>query len=123
MLQDLYLMSLIYKGSTLDPAAITPKQALHAATRTGALSQGREDCGVLALGAKADIAVLDTSGPSWAPATNPLYNLVFAGHGSDVCLTMVDGRIVYKDGAWPGIDVERAQAETAAATKRIIASL
>lgn len=123
MMQDLYLMGLIYKGATLDPAVITPNQVLHAATRMGALSQGREDCGLLKLGLKADIAVIDTSGPSWFPATNPLSNIVFAGHGSDVCLTMVDGRVVYRDGVWPTIDLERAKAETSAATKRIIASL
>lgn len=123
MMQELYLMSLIYKGHTLDPSVVTPQQVLTAATRTGALSQGREDCGYVAVGAKADLCVLDTSGPSWAPDTNPLYNVVFAGHGSDVCLTMVDGQVVYRDGTYPTLDIEEAKAKTAEATKRIIASL
>lgn len=123
MMQDMYLMSLVYKGAALDPSVLTPQQVLHSATRVGALSQGREDCGVLKVGAKADLAVLDTSGPSWAPAINPLYNVVFAGHGSDVCLTMVDGEVVYRDGTWPTLDIERAKAETDAAAKRIIAEL
>ena len=123
MFQDMYLMSLVYKGSTLDPAVMTPYQVLNAASRTGALSQGRSDCGILKLDAKADLTVLDISGPSWTPSINPLYNVVFAGHGSDVCLTMVDGEVVYRDGAWPTIDIERAKAETEAAAQRIISEL
>lgn len=123
LVQDVYLLALLYKGVTNDPAVVTPKQALFAATRMGALSQGREDCGYVAEGAKADLCVFDVSGPSWAPMTDPLVNLVYAGHGADVCLTMCDGRVVYRDGAWPTVDVERAKAEVSARTRRIIGEL
>lgn len=123
MMQDLYLLALLYKGSTGDPSVVTPKQALAAATRMGALSQGREDCGYVAVGAKADLCVLDVTGPSWAPMTNPLVNVVYAGHGADVCLTMCDGRVVFRDGEWPTLDVERAKSEVDARTKRIIGEL
>jgi 5-methylthioadenosine/S-adenosylhomocysteine deaminase len=120
LLQDLYLMSVIYKGYGLDPALVSPKEALFAATRQGALAQRRVDCGALKVGNKADLCVLDITGPSFCPSTNLLYNIVFAGHGSDVCLTMVDGTLVYRDGIWPTIDIERTKAKTAEATKRII---
>ncbi|WP_290995402.1 amidohydrolase [Gordonibacter sp.] len=123
MMQDLYLLALLYKGSTNDPSVVTPKQAFSAATRMGALSQGREDCGMVKEGMRADLAVLDVSGPSWAPMTDPLVNLVYAGHGSDVCLTMSDGTVVYRDGTFPTVDVERAKAEVATRTKRIIAEV
>ena len=123
MMQDMYLLALTAKGSTNDPAVVTPKQALTAATRMGALSQGRDDCGYVAVGAKADLCVLDTSGPSWAPMTNPLVNVVYAGHGADVFLTMCDGVVVYREGEWPTLDIERAKAEVEARTKRIIGEL
>ncbi len=123
MMQDLYLLALLYKGSTNDPSVVTPKQALAAATRMGALSQGRDDCGYVAIGAKADLCVFDVSGPSWAPMTNPLVNVVYAGHGADVCLTMCDGVVVYREGEWPTLDIERAKAEVEARTKRIIGEL
>lgn len=123
MMQDLYLLALLYKGSTNDPSVVTPKQALAAATRMGALSQGRDDCGYVAIGAKADLCVFDVSGPSWAPMTNPLVNVVYAGHGADVCLTMCDGCVVYRDGAYPTLDVERAKAEVNARTQRIVGEL
>ena len=123
MMQDMYLLALLYKGSTGDPSVVTPQQALLAATRTGALSQGREDCGLVKCGMKADLAVFDVSGPSWVPMTNPLVNAVYAGHGSDVCLTMCDGVTVYRDGVFPTIDIELAKAEVAARTKRVIAEV
>lgn len=123
MFQDLYLMALLSKGQLCDPTAVTPAQALEAATRGGALAQGREDCGQVKAGMKADLVVVDTTGPSWHPMTDPLMNVVYAGHGSDVVLTMCDGEVVYRDGAWPGIDIERVKAECAARTQRIISEL
>ena len=119
MFKDLYLMALIYKGSTLDPTVITPRQALAAATRMGALSQGRKDCGLVKEGFRADLCVLDTDGPSWCPCNDLLTNVVYAGHGSDVVLTMCDGAVVYRDGEYPGIDLERVEAEVAERTVRI----
>ncbi len=123
IMQDLYVLALTACGSTLDPTAITPQQALRAATRTGALSQGREDCGLVAQDMKADLCVLDISGPSWTPMFNGPANVVYAGHGSDVVLTMVDGRVCYRDGEWAGIDVERAKFECDASVKRIASEL
>lgn len=123
MYQDLFVLALTQKGATLDPTVVSPATAMRAATRTGALSQGRKDCGHIALGAKADLAVLDASGPSWCPATDLLNNLVFAGHGADVCLTMVDGKVLYRDGDFSTLDVERAKAEVEVRTQRIISSL
>jgi 5-methylthioadenosine/S-adenosylhomocysteine deaminase len=126
MFRDLYLLATVYKGATLDPTTVTPAQALRAATRGGAIAQGRDDCGQLACGYRADLAVLDTSAahaPWMHPAYSTLNNLVYSAEGTDVVLTMVDGRVLYRDGEWPTIDVERAAAQTAAATQAIIAEL
>lgn len=125
---DLYVMSLIYKGYNLDPTAVEPAQALRAATRTGALSQGREDCGLVKEGFRADLCVMDVTGPQWCPMTDPIYNVVYAGDGSDVVLTLCDGKIVY-DGAaapesrFPGIDLERVKREVSDRARRIISEL
>ena len=121
-------VGLIYKGSNLDPTAVEPAQALRAATRTGALSQGRDDCGLVKEGFRADVCVLDVTGPQWCPMTAPAYNVVFAGDGSDVVLTMCDGEVVYDgaapaDSRWPGMDIERVKAEVTARAQRIISEL
>ncbi|WP_165061481.1 amidohydrolase [Adlercreutzia sp. ZJ154] len=120
---DLYVMGLIYKGSTLDPSVVEPKQILRAATRTGALSQGRSNCGVMKEGMRADICVLDITGPQWCPMVQPDYNVVFAGDGSDVVMTICDGKIVYQNGSWTGIDIEQVKFEVQQRTQRIISEL
>ena len=74
-------------------------------------------------GFKADLAVMDVTGPQWCPMTQPVYNVVFAGDGNDVVLTLCDGQVVYEAGEWPGLDLEKVKAEVAARTKRIISEL
>lgn len=123
MFKDMYLMGLIYKGYDLDPTVVEPKQVIEAATRTGALSQGRDDCGLVKEGFRADLCVLDTTGPQWCPENSKVNNIVYAGQGSDVVLTMCDGRVIYQDGEWPTIDVERSKYEVAERTKRIQSEL
>lgn len=123
LFSDLYVMGLIYKGYTLDPAVVNPKQVLTAATRTGALSQGRTDAGLMKEGFKADLCVLDITGPQWCPMTSTIYNVVFSGDGSNVVLTMCDGNVIFEQGVWQGIDLEKVKAEVATRTSRIIAEL
>ena len=106
-----------------DPTFISPAQALRIATRNGALSQGREDCGLVREGMRADLVVLDASGPSWHPAGDAASHAVYAGHGADVVLTMVDGRVLYRDGNWTTVDVEEAKAHVEAAKQRILQEL
>lgn len=123
LFSDLYVMSLIYKGATHDAAVVEPKQVLRAATEMGARSQGRTDCGSLKVGNKADVCVMDVTGPQWAPMTSAIYNVVYAGDGSDVVLTMCDGQIIYRDGEFATVDLDRAKAEVSARARRIISEL
>lgn len=123
MFQDLYTLALTATGASQNPTVLPPEKALEIATRNGALSQGRDDCGLITEGMRADLCVLDTSGPSWVPCTNMVANVVYAGHGGDVCLTMVDGRVLYREGQWLTLDIEKVRAEASAATARITAEL
>ena len=119
MFQDMYLMAMLPKGAELDPTLVTPKQALFAATRAGALAQGREDCGLVKEGYRADLIVLDVTGVSWCPINDMLTNIVYSSHGSDVVLTMCDGVVLYRDGIWNNIDIERIKSEVSERTQRI----
>lgn len=62
-LMDMYLMSVIFKGRTGDPCVVSAEQVFYAATRGGALAQGRKDCGFIKEGFKADLCVMDLSEP------------------------------------------------------------
>ncbi len=123
IMQDLYLFALLYKGVTGDPTVVTPKQALMAATLNGFKSQGRMDSGKIALGQKADIIVINTDVPNMYPATDIACNLVYAAQGNDIKLTMVDGKVLYKDGEYLTIDIERAKAQTQMHTDAILQQL
>lgn len=123
LMQDLYLFGLLYKGVSGDPTVVTPAQALQAATQNGFLAQGRADCGTIQVGKKADVIALATDVPWMYPATDIPCNLVFAAQGADVKLTMVDGEVLYQDGEYRTIDIERAQAETQKHTDAILSRL
>ena len=123
ILQDLYLFAVVYKGYYHDSTLITPAQALYAATRAGALSQGREDSGRLAVGCKADLCVINTDTPQFTPMTDAACNVVYAAQGADVRLTMVDGEVLYRDGEFKTIDIEKAKSEAQRHTDAILRSL
>lgn len=85
--------------------AMSAREALEIATRGGADVLGREDCGRLAVGKRADIAVWDVSGiesaGSWDPAA-----LLLAGP-SRVKHLFVEGRQVVRDGQMATVDLPK----------------
>lgn len=124
ILEEVKLFATLFKASTGDPTAITPRQALYAATRAGALAQGRGDCGLLKEGCRADLIVLDLrERPYLRPCHDMLNNIVFSALGTDVCLTMVDGRVLYRDGLYTTIDLERAVRQAEASVEKILRQL
>ena len=61
---------------------------------------------MLKVGMDADIALVDFSAPHLMPCHNVLNALVYAVKGGDVALTMVKGKILYQNGAFPTIDLK-----------------
>jgi 5-methylthioadenosine/S-adenosylhomocysteine deaminase len=123
LFEEIKLHALLHKNTTGDPTLITPAQALQAATLCGARSQGRNNCGVIKEGYQADLAVIDTNQPYMKPAHNLLNNLVYSACGTDVCLTMVDGKVLYRDGEYPELDLEKIYFEVEQARQRILSQL
>ena len=121
--EEIKTFALLSKLKSGDPAFMTPKQALYAATRAGALAQGRKTSGLIKEGYRADLIVVDTDVPNMQPSHNMLNNLVYSACGKDVCLTMVDGRVLYQDGEYKTIDIEKVMYDTNAAKDRILAKL
>lgn len=123
LFQDMYLLALLRKGADCDPVGVMPRYVLQAATANGAYAQQRYDCGALKVGNKADLIVLDLQVPWMQPISDLRTNVVLSATGSEVVLTMVDGKVLYRDGQWPTIDVEQAMAETQQHRDLIIARL
>ena len=93
-------------------AALPASAALMMATVTGAQAQGRAaECGQLAVGMDADIALVDFSAPHLMPCHNVLNGLTFSAKGGDVAMTMVRGKILYQNGRFPTIDLKQVVEE------------
>lgn len=123
MIEEMKFFATASKVKLQDPTAVTPVQALRAATYSGAKAQGREDCGLMKEGYKADLIVLDISGPHMYPVHDLINNLVYSASGSDVVLTMADGKILYENGEYMTIDIEKTLYEADRMTKMILQQL
>ncbi|MGZ2258723.1 8-oxoguanine deaminase [Roseobacter sp. A03A-229] len=101
--------------------AMSPRTALEIATRGGADVLGRPECGRIAVGARADIAVWDVSGVeaagSWDPAA-----LLLAGP-TTVRDLIVEGRDVVRDGQIVTFDLPAAIARQSKMTRDLMEAL
>lgn len=121
--EEIKFFALLSKERFCDPTFITPKQALYAATRAGALSQGRDDCGLIKEGFKADLTVVDTSLPNYHPVHDMPTNLVYSASGSDVCMTVIDGEVLYENGNYKSLDISKVIEDADEATAEILRKL
>lgn len=122
-IEEMKMFAISTKGTIYDPAVVSPVQTLAAATAGGARAQGRNDCGFIRVGNKADLIVLDIDTPYMRPSHNLITNIVYSASGSDIVMTMCDGRVLYKDGEYLTIDIERTYYETEKNTEAILSQL
>lgn len=107
MFEEINLAALIHKGVNHDPLLVSAAQSLRMATLNGAIALGTDTLGVIKKGAKADITMIDMDKPHLIPTHNVVSALAYSVQGSDVCLTMVDGVILYENGEYKTIDKEK----------------
>ncbi len=119
MFEEMHLAALIHNGHSHDPTVMKPGELLKMATVNGAKLQGRDDTGVLAVGKKADLIAVDFDRPHLIPAMDYPAMLTYAVQDSDVCMTMVDGRILYENGEFKTLDEEKIKAEARIALREL----
>jgi 5-methylthioadenosine/S-adenosylhomocysteine deaminase len=119
LFEEMHLASLIHKGIARDPTVVTAWEVLEMATVNGAEALGRPESGVLAPGRRADLCVLDLTRLHLAPATDLPNLLVHSAQASDVAETWVDGRCLYRRGAFPMVDAAAARAAFCAAVAHL----
>ncbi len=104
--ESMALTALIQKSTTGDPRWLTSRQALHHATLQSARALGLgETIGSIARGRRADIILVDLSGPHTQPIHDLAATLVHSARSSDVLTTIVDGRVLMRDRELLTIDV------------------
>ena len=112
LFEEVKLAALLQKGVSGDPTCVTAYESLKMATVGGAKAQGREnEIGRIAEGFDADMILIDADSPILRPVYDPISTTVYSATGRDVCLTMVQGRILYENGQFTTIDVEQAMHE------------
>ncbi len=107
---DMKLAAILHNGVGCDPMAVTAPQALAMATVNGAKAL-RRDTGVIAPGKIADLILVDFTAPNLIPCHDPAENLVFSAYGSNVVMNMARGKIIYENGTFLTLDLEKIRAE------------
>lgn len=107
ILEELRFAALLQKGREMDPTVFSLEQCLDMADKSALHAMGFTNSGTIMPGMAADLIVVDTSTPVWMPEGDALANLLYAGHSSDVVLTMVGGQILYEHGTYLTLDIER----------------
>lgn len=100
--------------------AMSAREALKIATLGGAQVLGRDDCGALEPGRRADIAVWDMRGIEAAGAWDPVAALVLCGP-MRVCDLLVEGRRVVRDGHLATLDLPRVIEHQTRLARRLMA--
>jgi cytosine/adenosine deaminase-related metal-dependent hydrolase len=99
--------AMLLQRVSLGADAMAAREALEIATLGGARVLGRHDCGSLAVGQRADVAVWDVSGVEAAGAWDPVAALILCGPAR-VRDLFVEGRQVVRGGQMETIDLPRA---------------
>ncbi len=95
--KEMYLASLLSDLNQKGIPVIEAEDILLAATKNGAeLVFPDSDC--IAVGKRADLVLIDMNRPSMQPEHNIVKNLVYSGSKDCVCMTMIDGKILYENG-------------------------
>ena len=102
------------------PGALTAADAVWMATREGARALGQSDqLGSLEPGKLADLIMVRRQTLHTRPSADPYSTLVYASRPTDVRLTVVNGTIVYEDGALTWDDAQEIGIEADAAAKAL----
>ncbi|MGH9132978.1 MAG: amidohydrolase family protein, partial [Ilumatobacteraceae bacterium] len=125
---DLLLAARLFAGlvkdATTDPCAIDATAALGLATIDGARAIGLDhEIGSLDVGKRADIVVVDTTGPEWTPISpDRVLQLIWASDGRAVRDVVASGRVVVRDHVCTTVDHRELAAQGVEAGNRLIGS-
>ena len=100
LFEEIKWASLLQKLHTGDPTALPALEVLKMATPHR-----------LEVGADADMALVRLDAPSQVPCHDIPAALAFATTGKDVCMTLCQGRVLYENGRFPTIDIEKVMAD------------
>lgn len=119
MFREMYLTCVLQKIKNKDASSMNANEVLKMATVGSARCMGLNDCDIIQQGKKADLIVIDLKKPSMQPVHDITKNLVYSASKDCIKLTMVNGKILYENGDFPTLDIEKIYYEADCVTKRI----
>lgn len=123
MFTEMGSCALLHKVRTLDPTVMNAQTVLDMATINGGVCLGWPELGQLIPGRPADLVALDATRPNLQPLYNPVSHIVYSATGQETRLTMVEGEILYQDGAFTRIDYDGLLREIAEARKWVLKTI
>ena len=100
MFREMYLTTALSKIYEKDASSLDAVRVLRMATVHGAKAMHLNKADVLGKGKLADIILINMHEPNMQPENNVVKNIVYSGSKSNVRMTMVGGKILYKDGSY-----------------------
>ena len=106
ILREMGLVTLLHKGFSGDPCAVTAADAFRMATVNGARALGFSDTGEIRAGWKADLALFDIDRPELTPLGDALAALSYSSQGLIADTVLVNGEIVLEHGEFTAFDAD-----------------
>lgn len=98
MFREMFLTTALSKVRENDAASVDAMRVLRMATVHGAKAMRLNKSDSLSKGKYADIIMIDLHQPNMQPIHNIPKNLVYSGSKSNVLMTMINGKILYRNG-------------------------
>lgn len=120
MWEEMRLAAFLQKVDQMNPEVLSAPTVLGMATRGGAAAIGLDDTvGTLAPGMRADLIQVAFDDVHFVPTYDVISHLVYVADEQDVALTVVDGKVLMRDGQFLTIDTERLRGEATALAAEI----
>ncbi len=114
LVQEMTLVSGVYKEVRLSTNVMPPERVVEMATINGArCAQWEDEIGSIEAGKKADLALFDALTPQWQPLYNPVSNLVYSATGGSVDTVICDGKVVMEGRRLATLDENKILSEVA----------
>ena len=121
MIMNMQVGMILARVTAGNVTAVRSEDYYDAATIGGADALCRSDLGRLAVGAAADLIVIELDRPHSGQVIDPIQTLMLTGHGRDVSTVVIDGRFVMEDRIIPGIDAAADNVRAQAQFERLMA--
>ncbi|HEY9231379.1 MAG TPA: amidohydrolase family protein, partial [Blastocatellia bacterium] len=120
LIDEARFAALIHRGAAKDYRRPSADEVLRLATLGGARALRLDDrIGSLEVGKQADLIAIDLAATHNTPAHDPAAAIVFAAAASDVCYTIVAGRVLFDGRELKTVDEAALQARVNAALPRM----